>query len=177
MNPQAWIATLACGLLLGSGCSRAQSSTTPAAEHSPALAAGAQLEVKGCVTVNNGRFVLTDLDPATAASKTDTNAGAAPEKPVPTTETYRLVGMEDKLTGLAGERVDVAGTTGQDRVVDYRELSPEETPRNSGTKATTGTKGTTGSDGHISTSESEHIVVHDLHVESVEPLHERCGTR
>jgi hypothetical protein len=67
-----------------------------------------------------------------------------------------------------GERVDVSGTTGQDRVVDYTELSPEEKSH------TNDTKGTSGSAGHVATSESAHIVLHDLHVESVEPLHERC---
>jgi hypothetical protein len=152
-------------LVSAAACGRADTSKASTGAAPPAVAPAALVEVKGCVTASDGQFVLTDLDPAVPSSGKKSSGEAAR----PTTDAYRLLGMHDALVGLAGQRVDVAGTAAPERVTDLRELSPPEEPRNGDST------GTAGSGPAVTTSESAHIVVHDLRVESVESLGEACN--
>jgi hypothetical protein len=146
-------------LVMSVACGRTEEN---AALESPAtvqdddtVAAARTMTVAGCLTAAGDRFVLTELG---------SDAGRAE----PTTASYRLIGMDEKLRPLVGQRVEISGTAEPEQVVDIRESSPPaegaEQPR-----------GTSGADAQVSTVQTTRLEVSDLRVESVRGRGDPCA--
>lgn len=129
------------------------------------------ISVEGCLTASGDRFVLTQLgsDAQNApASRQPTEPPVEP--PNPTTETYRLVGMDNELRPLVGQRVRITGEAEPEQVVDLRSSAPPGPPAPADRQAT----GTTGRHPQVGTIETAHIEINDLQVRSVSATGERC---
>ena len=127
------------------------------------------VNAEGCLTASGDRFVLTDLRPGAAgqnvAERQGQDAGAAPE---PTTQSYRLVGMDEELRPLVGQRVQVIGEAVPEQVVDVRESTPPAQTEGQGSV------GTTGGEPRVSTLQSTRLEVADLRVSSVNRTGAEC---
>jgi hypothetical protein len=174
MSGKVWPILFLCGLSSLVGCRRVRNSRNlevPATVGGdPNLVGPHTTIVEGCLTAADDRFVLTELRPGVPGPRVAARDGeplaAAPR---PTTETYRLVGMHDRLAPLVGRRVQVTGAAEPEKVVDIRESAPATAPRG----APTGTAGSA-ADSKVATQQSAHIDIHDLQVRSVAPTGDRC---
>ena len=116
------------------------------------------ITVEGCLTAAGDRLVLTEL------KSEDANSDSA----APTTESYRLVGMEENLRPHVGKRVRITGESEPEQVVDVRESTPPAPA------AGQQPAGTAGSEPQVETTETTRIEVNDLQVRSVSPTSESC---
>jgi hypothetical protein len=111
--------------------------------------------VEGCLTASGNRFVLTELDRGAPGPKVAEQHGERPwAEAVPTTEAYRLVGMEEQLRPLVGQRIEITGAA-----------EPEDAAA------------TSGADPQVSTLQSTRIEISDLQVRSVNANGEKCQDR
>jgi hypothetical protein len=131
--------------------------------------------VRGCLTGSSDQFVLTSLErSATGANNTDRQP--APAESVAATASYRLVGMSDQLKGLVGQRVEVSGDSEPDQVVDLVSATPANPPVSQpGNAPSGGAVGTAGNDPKVSTASRARVEIHDLRVQSVTALGEKCA--
>jgi hypothetical protein len=125
--------------------------------------------VEGCLTASDDRFVLTELEGGVPGPRVAQRSGERPwAEPEPTTEAYRLVGMEDDLRRLVGRRVAVTGEAEPEKVVDLRRSSPpvrqDPLPE----------VGTSGLDPKISTVGTARIEISDLQVRSAVSTGDSC---
>lgn len=166
--------TVAC-----SGGNRAASgderqNTTPgnatAAEATRAAATGrpAPITATGCLTSANGRFVLTQLEEAAAATEGATTAGAPAR---PTTETYQLTNADDQLRQYVGRQVRVNGEAAPAQVAEVRETTPAAQAGSA-----TGTSGSQagGNGATVSTETATRFESRRLSVLSVTPTGDAC---
>ncbi|MGE0450446.1 MAG: hypothetical protein AB7Q29_12805 [Vicinamibacterales bacterium] len=127
----------------------------------------------GCVTAHEGRFVLTDLQPA-GTRDVEPGGSAAVVAARPTTEAYVLVGAEQDLRQHVGEEVRVTGEAVPDHVVNLENLHPMVHPR------ATATSGTSASDAHaadgarIATGYQLRMEVSEMNVQAVQPTGQAC---
>jgi hypothetical protein len=94
----------------------------PEAERAEGAGTPEAVTVAGCLTEADGKFVLTQLEPAGSGT--------------PTTETYQVVNLEDQLRRHVGNRVRVYGQADAPRVADLRTVEPSGQP--AGAQGTTG---------------------------------------
>jgi hypothetical protein len=129
--------------------------------------------VKGCLTAAGDRFVLTELDPGARGPRVAEREGSRPAAEAePTTENYRLVGMEEQLRPLVGHLVEITGASELEQVVEVHESSPPMKPKNQGAAATSGREP------RVSTVQTTRLEISDLQVNSVQSTGERCvGSR
>jgi len=158
----------AVAMLAGAGCSREKTTTFDDSSKT----AGSNLVnpkitiARGCLTGDGGQFVLTNLDQAAPAPNTEKPESAG--EPLATTESYRLVGKDDLLKSLVGQRVEVSGDSQPEGVVDLVSATPAAAaPSN-------GAAGTSGSDAKVSTASRARVEVHELRVNSATPLGDKC---
>jgi hypothetical protein len=125
--------------------------------------------VAGCLTAAGDRFVLTELERGVPGPKVAERTGERPwAANEPTTETYRLVGMEEQLEPLVGRRVEITGEAEQEQVVDTREISPPVPP------PTEQQNESPAGQPIVSTIGTTRIEISDLRVRSVRPSGDRC---
>jgi hypothetical protein len=153
--------------LTGAGCNRAKTQTLDdSSKTADSNLVNPKITIaRGCLTGGGGQFVLTNLDqaaPVPGAEKTESAA-----EPIAATESYRLVGMDDRLKSLVGQRVEVTGDSQPKEVVDLVSATPAAAPNN-------GAIGTSGSDAKVSTASRARVEVHELRVHSVSPLGDKC---
>jgi hypothetical protein len=160
----------AVAMLAGAGCSREKTTTFDDSSKT----AGSNLVnpkitiARGCLTGDGGQFVLTNLDQA--APPPAVNKPESASEPLATTESYRLVGMDDRLRSFVGQRVEVTGDSQPEGVVDLVSATPAAAP-------SSGTTGTAGSDAKVSTASRARVEIHELRVNSVSPLGDKCPGR
>jgi hypothetical protein len=126
--------------------------------------------VDGCLTASGERLVLTELEPGVRGPIAARRYGRRPwAEEEPTTEAYRLVGMDEQLRQLVGQRVEIIGEAELEQVVDVREWSPRLDPWNRRPV------GTSGSDAHVSAVQTTtRIEISDLNVRSARAMGEKC---
>lgn len=160
-------------LSLGVGCNRptTEKSADVVKDPSASNVPNAKIAtVRGCLTGSNGQFVLTSLEHgATDQQVAEKTGQPSTAEPVPTTESYRLIGMDEKLGPLVGQRVSVSGIAAPEQVVDMVSATPANPPTTPG-----GTAGTTGTEGKVETASRARVEIHDLRVSSVTPLGDKC---
>jgi hypothetical protein len=167
MKPFLLVGITAVAMLAGAGCSREKTTTFDDSSKT----AGSKLVnpkitiARGCLTGDGGQFVLTNLDQAAPASSAEKPESAG--EPLATTESYRLVGMDDRLRSFVGQRVEVTGDSQPEGVVDLVSATPAAAPNS-------GTTGTSGSDAKVSTASHARVEIHELRVNSVIPLGDKC---
>ena len=133
---------------------------------------------RGCLTGTDNQFVLTSLEHGAPDS---TAANRQPGgQPISTTESYRLVGMDDRLRGLVGQRVEVTGDSAPDQVVDMVSATPSNAPASAQSNQAANPQsgaavGTAGNEPKVSTASRAKIEIHDLRVSSVTPLGDKCA--
>jgi len=161
-------------LLLSIGCGGNAGKETPLEDKPTVLgdrnaATPTMINVEGCLTSSGDRFVLTKLQQETTGSeKVERGASGTAAHGGSTTESYRLVGMDDQLRPLVGQRVRIAGDAQPEQVVDVRE---QALPTESGNRQATGTSGARP---QVSSVPSTHLAISDLRVNAVTPTGERC---
>jgi len=162
--------------LVALGCDRGEPPKT--FEDKPTVAGDENLTrstpviVEGCLTASGDRFVLSELDRGKPGPRVAAQQGERPAaEEEPTTESYRLVGMDDTLRPLVGQRVEITGASEPEKVVDVRESAPATAP--AGERAA----GTSGSDPQVSTVQTTRLEISDLRVRSVQATGARCDTR
>jgi hypothetical protein len=167
MKPFLLVGMTAVAMLAGAGCHREQSQ----ALDDSSKTAGSNLVnpkitiARGCLTGDGGQFVLTNLDQAAPVPGAQKPESAA--EPVAATESYRLVGQDDRLKSLVGQRVEVTGDSQSEGVVDLVSATPAAAPNN-------GAAGTSGSGAKVSTASRARVEIHELRVNSVTPLGDKC---
>lgn len=156
---------VAVGLFAVSGCNaKTESIGNSAAETAGSKLVNPKITIaRGCLTGDSGQFVLTNLDDAAPVSPAEAAA-----EPLATTDSYRLVGMDDRLKGFVGQRVEVTGDSQPEGVVDLVSATPATAPN-------TGTTGKSGSDAKVSTASRARVEILDLRVHSVNPLGDKCS--
>ena len=161
------VSVAAVGILAGAGCNRAKTEALDgSAKTANSNLVNPRITIaRGCLTGDGGQFVLTNLDHAAPTPGAQKPESAA--EPIATTESYRLVGMDDRLRGLVGQRVEVTGDSQPEGVVDLVSATPAAAPK-------AGATGTSGSDAKVSTASRARVEIHDLHVSSVTPLGDKC---
>jgi hypothetical protein len=131
----------------------------------------------GCLTASGDQFVLTELEPGAAGPQVRQDQGGA--NPAagaqPTTESYQLVGDEDRLKGLVGRQVRVTGAAEPPKVAEVRETTPPTQPGNA-----TGTAGTPEpakpGEPQVSATTETRLEVTQLRVETVSDTGQPCAT-
>jgi hypothetical protein len=123
-------------LAVGCGSDRTAKSNENTGANAPAAAKfrdnasdrPAPTDVSGCLTASGDRYVLTSLEPVTTTGGGPTrneNANAPGAPPVPTTETYQLIGGSPaELHKYVGQQVHVTGEADPARVAELRESTP-----------------------------------------------------
>jgi hypothetical protein len=167
MRPFVLVGITASIMIAGASCNR-EKAQTPDNSSKPAdthLVNPKITIARGCLTGDGGRFVLTNLDHAAPAPGTEKSESTA--EPIAATESYRLVGMDDRLRNFVGQRVEVTGDSQPEGVVDLVSATPAAAPGN-------GTTGTSGSDAKVSTASRARVEIHELRVNSVNPLGDKC---
>jgi hypothetical protein len=160
------LVVIAAGTIAGAACNRTERLDDSTAKSNVNKLANPKISIaRGCVTGTEGQFVLTNLEHA-APSPGGATAEPASE-PVSATESYKLVGMDDRLKGLVGQRVEVTGDSQPEQVVDLVSATPASAPNN-------GAAGTSGSDAKVSTASRARVEIHEFHVTSVNPLGDKC---
>lgn len=125
--------------------------------------------LEGCLTASGDRFVLTELERGVPGPRVAARRGDRPAAETgPTTEAYRLVGMDQKLRPFVGQRVEITGEAEPEQVVNVRESSPPLDPANQRNVARAGP------DPQISIVETTRIEISDVLVRSVTASGERC---
>jgi hypothetical protein len=151
----------------GAACNRSNSEQPPDSPGKNATLVNPRITmVRGCLTGSGDQFVLTNLEQG-APGPTGADRSSAAE-PVATTDSYRLVGMNDQLRGFVGQRVEVTGDSQPEQIVDLVSATPAHAP------ATGGTVGTSGKDAKVSTASRARVAIHEMRVSSVSPLGDKC---
>jgi hypothetical protein len=165
MKPFLLVGITAAAMLAGAGCSRDKTKTVDDSSK-PAdsnLVNPKTTIARGCLTGDGGQFVLTNLDQAAPGAEKPELAS----EPVAATESYRLLGMDDRLRSFVGQRVEVTGDSQPEGVVDFVSATPAAAPNN-------GSTGTSGSEPKVSTASRARVEIHELRVHSVNPLGDKC---
>lgn len=124
--------------------------------------------VEGCLTAADGQFVITELAEGAPGPRVAEQQGDPPwARAQSTTDAYRLMGADEELRALVGQRVEIAGEASTARVVDVRGSSP---PAASAGDAV----GTSGDEPQVSTMRRARIAISELQVGSVTATGERC---
>ena len=157
-------------MLAGVGCSREKTRTlNDSSKTADSNLVNPKITIaRGCLTGDGSQFVLTNLDqaaPAPGAEKT-----ASSSEPLAATESYQLIGMDDRLRSFVGQRVEVTGDSQPEGVVDLVSATPAGAPNSAAT-------GTSGSDAKVSTATRARVEIHELRVHSVNPLGDKCPGR
>jgi hypothetical protein len=170
MKPFLLVGITAFAMLAGAGCNREKTQTLDnSSKPADSNLVNPKITIaRGCLTGDGGQFVLTNLDQAAPAPGAEKPGSAA--EPVAATESYRLVGMDDRLRSFVGQRVEVTGDSQPEGVVDLVSATPAAAPSN-------GTTGTSGSDAKVSTASRARVEIHELRVNSVSPLGDKCPGR
>jgi hypothetical protein len=166
MKSTVLIAAAAAIVLVGAGCHRASSDRNvgPAGSLTENKLVNPKMTlVRGCLTGNVDQFVLTNIEQSSGA----TSGAQTAAPPLATTESYRLIGMDDQLKGFVGQRIEVTGDSVPDQVVDLVSATPAHPPASS-------SAGTTGTDAKVSTASRARVEIHELRVGSVNPLGDKC---
>jgi len=146
--------------IVAAGCNRATSEQSNDSSKAPT----AKITIaRGCLTGSDGQFALTNLEHRAPQAGT---AKPPSSDPISTTESYKLVGMDDRLRGMVGQRVEVTGDATPGQVVDFVSATPANPPA--------GTAGTSGSDARVSTASRARVEIQELRVRSASPLGETC---
>jgi hypothetical protein len=167
MKPFLLVGLTAVAIVAGAGCNR-EKTQTPADSSKTAKSNLVNPKItiaRGCLTGDAGQFVLTNLDQAAPSAATDKGLSAG--EPVAATESYRLVGMDDRLRSFVGQRVEVTGDSQPEGVVDLVSATPAAAPTNQ-------PAATSGSDAKVSTATRARVEIHELRVNSVSPLGDKC---
>jgi hypothetical protein len=135
--------------------------------------ARSEIEVTGCLTGADDRFVLTELDRAETATTIAS----------PSTETYRLIGDASVLRQHVGQQVRISGMAEAPDVAIVREASPAETapPPAVGTGGADKPAGAgngpaePGARPKVSTQQQTRLEISALQVRSVRPTGSRCA--
>jgi hypothetical protein len=115
----------------------------------------------GCLTSAGDQFVLTDV----------TSRGGADV--APTTNAYLLlIGNDQQLRRLAGQRVRVIGQSDPMQIADIHEFTPMV--RANSPNAPVGTSGRAGSEARVGDEYHLRLEVHRMRVGAVLPTGERC---
>ena len=170
MKPFLLVGISAVAILAGAGCSREKTKTfDDSSKTAESNLVNPKITIaRGCLTGDGGQFVLTNLDqaaPAPGAQKPEPST-----EPIAATESYRLVGMDDRLRSFVGQRVEVTGDSQPEGVVDLVSATPAAAPNN-------GSTGTSGSEPKVSTASRARVEIHELRVHSVNPLGDKCPGR
>jgi hypothetical protein len=182
MKSLACVVVVALTTIGAAGCTRSKSDTSNSSDKvgSRRLANPKITIARGCLTGTDNQFVLTSLEHG-APDSTAADRQPAGE-PISATESYRLVGMDDRLRGLVGQRVEVTGDSAPDQVVDMVSATPSNAPTNppSSTQPADpqggAAVGTAGNEPKVSTASRARIEIHDLRVSSVTPLGDKCAS-
>lgn len=122
-----------------------------------AQGAGAEaVTVTGCLTSADGKFVLTELEPADGA------------QPRATTETYQLENLEDQLRPHVGRQIRVYGQADPAQVAEVREVAPA-----TGGTGAAGATGTTGT--QVDTQTTARVEMRRLRITTVTPTGAACA--
>ena len=171
MKPFAFAIVVAVGIA-GAACSRPKSEPAAGGQIGDNKLVNPKITmVRGCLTGNVDQFVLTSLE-RTAPAGNNTDRQPAPSESVAATESYRLIGMSDQLKGLVGQRVEVSGDSEPEQVVDMVSATPANPPASA---PTGGAVGTTGDQPKVSTASRARVEIHDLRVQSVTALGDKCA--
>jgi hypothetical protein len=165
MKPFLIVGIVAVAMLAGAGCSREKTFDDSSKTADRHLVNPKITIARGCLTGDGGQFVLTNLDqgaPAAGAQKPESTS-----EPLAATESYRLVGMDDRLRSFSGQRVEVTGDSQPEQVVDLVSATPAAAPNS-------GAAGTSGSGAKVSTASRARVEIHELRVSSVTPLGDKC---
>lgn len=128
---------------------------------------------EGCVTASGDEFILTDLHPGERSEELEHLLPEAP-RPTPTTEAYLLVGKDEELRPLAGQRVRVAGQVDAEQTAELRSISPMVRTRPAPSAETPAApEGTTP---RVATEHQIRMEIHRLQVTSISPTGDACGT-
>ena len=181
MKPFAWVVVVALTTIGAGGCTRSKSDTTNSSDNigSNSSLANPKITIaRGCLTGTDNQFVLTSLEHGAPASTAADRQPAG--EPISATESYRLVGMDDRLRGLVGQRVEITGDSAPDQVVDMVSATPSNAPANPPSNPPANPQngaavGTAGNEPKVSTASRARIEIHDLRVSSVTPLGDKCG--
>lgn len=177
--------SFACVVVVGlttigaAGCTRSNSDASNSSDKIGSKLANPKITIaRGCLTGTDNQFVLTSLEHG-ASDSTAANRQPAGE-PISATESYRLVGMDEKLRGLVGQRVEVTGDSAPDQVVDMVSATPSNAPANPPSNPQAAPQsgaavGTAGNEPKVSTASRARIEIHDLRVSSVTPLGDKCA--
>lgn len=122
------------------------------------------ITVTGCLSSDEGRYVLTELE------ETDPAPGGPRQA---TTESYQLTNADEQLRAHVGSRVRITGEAEPARVAIIRESTPPAPPEETGT---TGQQGSGGLDPNVSSVAETQLEVRRLMVSSVEPAAGECPT-
>lgn len=146
------------------------------------------VNVTGCLTASGDRFVLTELEQGTAdpnaSGGSEASRGQSPSQAQPsqaqagaqsTTESYQLIGQDEQLRGLVGQRVRVTGEADAPRVAEIRESSPPTAA--SGTSGQQETRPAKPGEPQVSTLQQTRLEVTQLAVTSVTGTGEACVQR
>lgn len=118
----------------------------------------APVDVQGCLTGANDRYVLTTLQSETS----------------PTTESYQLIATAtNDLQKYVGQQVRVTGEADPARVADVRELTPA-VPAGQGVGTSGNTPAADANGPKVRTEENTHFEVHKLRVSSVTAAGGNC---
>jgi len=154
MKPFVLVVIASIGTIATAGCNRSkQADSTGTAVNGNKLVNPKITMVRGCLTGSGDRFVLTNLENAASPANGGANQPAA--EPVAPTESYRLVGQDDQLKNLVGQRVQVTGDSTPEQVVDMVSATPSNPPAGNAV-------GTAGNEGKVSTASRARIEIHDL---------------
>ena len=132
---------------------------------------------EGCVTGSRGEFILTSLQPGVPHPGLEHEP--ASQVPQPTSEAYRLIGGDDQLRDLTGERVTVTGEADPARGVQIRMMSAPTPPRDdAGTPAAGSTDPDAGGapDVTVDTGTQVRLELHDLDVLTINSSGTPCST-
>lgn len=126
-----------------------------------------ELEVTGCLTGSDDRFVLTELDRADTATTIAS----------PSTESYRLIGDVSVLRQHVGQQVRVSGMAEAADVAIIRESSPPAPagPPAVGTGGEEKPAAEPGARPKVSTEQQTRLETSALQVRSVTPTGTRCA--
>jgi hypothetical protein len=123
-----------------------------------------EVEVTGCLTGSDDRFVLTELDRAETATTIAS----------PSTESYRLIGDVSVLRQHVGQQVRISGMAEPADVAIVRETSPAS-PAAPPAVGTGGEEKPAADRPKVSTEQQTRLETSALQVRSVKPTGSRCA--
>lgn len=165
MNRSFIIGTCICFLAVSLGCGQPESRLVTINE-------------EGCVTASGEEFILTDLHPGERREDIEHLLPDAP-RPTPTTEAYLLIGKDEELRPLVGQRVRVAGQVDAAQTAELRSISPMVRARpapQSGEPASEAAPTSGDATPSVATQHQLRMEIHRLQLTSLSPTGDACST-